>query len=48
MIADPGDYEGCLVRFPATLLERKPGQPGDLLVLAAGQTSVTARLPAFR
>lgn len=46
VIADPGDYEGCLVRFPATLLERKPGQRGDLLLLTAGKTSVTARLPA--
>lgn len=44
VIADPGDYEGCLVRFPATLLERKPGQHGDLLVLAAGETGVTARM----
>lgn len=46
VIADPGDYEGCLVRFPATLLERKPGKSGDLLVLAAGETSVTARMTA--
>jgi signal transduction histidine kinase len=46
VIADPGDYEGCLVRFPATLLERSPGRQGDLLVLAAGKTSVTARVTA--
>jgi signal transduction histidine kinase len=46
VIADPGDYEGCLVRFPATLLERKPGRNGDLLVLAAGETGVTARMTA--
>jgi len=44
VIANPGDYEGCLVRFPATLLERKKGLDSDLLVLAAGETSVTARL----
>jgi signal transduction histidine kinase len=44
VIAHPGDYEGCLVRFPATLLERKAGRDSDLLVLAAGETSVTARL----
>ena len=46
VIADPGDFEGCLVRFPATLLERKPGKSGDLLVLAVGETSVTARMTA--
>jgi len=45
VIAQPGDYEGCLVRFPARLLERKPGQSRELLVLAAGETSVTARIP---
>ena len=42
VIADPGDYDGCLVRFPATLLEQKPGRTGDLLILAAGESSVTA------
>ena len=45
-IADPGDYEGCLVRFPTVLLERKSGQGGEMLVLAAGETSVTARVSA--
>lgn len=44
VIAEPGAYEGCLVRFPATLLERKAGNNSELLVLAAGEMSVTARL----
>jgi signal transduction histidine kinase len=43
-IAEPGDYEGCLVRFPALLLERASFRGGDLLVLAAGKTSVTVRV----
>jgi len=50
IIALPGDYDGCLIRFPATLVERRLGDTDGTLVLAAGKTTVLARtdLPTFR
>ena len=46
IIAFPGDYEGCLVTFPATLLERQATHAGGSLILAAGKTTVVAILSA--
>lgn len=46
LMASPGDYEGCLVRFPATLVEPQATADGGVLVLAAGKTNVTASVPA--
>lgn len=43
-IATPGDYEGCLVRFPARLLEKKTSHEETILFLMAGKTSVNAIL----
>jgi len=42
VMARPGDYEGCLIRFPARLLEARVSHEGGLLVLSAGKTSVVA------
>jgi signal transduction histidine kinase len=42
VMASPGDYEGCLIRFPARLLEARVSNDGGLLVLSAGKTSVVA------
>ena len=42
VMARPGDYEGCLIRFPARLLEARVSNDGGLLVLSAGKTSVVA------
>ena len=42
-IALPGDYDGCLIRFAAVLVERRRGDGEGTLVLAAGRTTVLAR-----
>lgn len=42
VMASPGDYEGCLIRFPAHLLEARLSHDGGLLVLSAGRTNVVA------
>jgi signal transduction histidine kinase len=42
-IALPGDYDGCLIRFPATLVERNRGEMNGTFVLSAGKTTVMAR-----
>ncbi len=44
-IAEPTNYAGVLVRFPATLAERQRFQDGWILSLSRGETSVLARLP---
>jgi signal transduction histidine kinase len=44
VMADPGDYEGCLVQFPAQLLEKKVSSEATTLFLLAGQTTVAAIL----
>ena len=43
-IAEPGDFIGCLVRHPATLVEARPTEAGGELLLRAGSALVTARL----
>jgi len=42
VMASPGDYEGCLIRFPARLLEARASHETGLLLLSAGKTSVVA------
>ena len=42
VMASPGDYEGCLIRFPARLLEARVSHDSGLLLLSAGKTSVVA------
>jgi len=41
----PDDYAGCLVRFPAKLIDRIATREGGTLVLASGLSTVTAMLP---
>lgn len=43
IMALPGDYDGSLIRFPATLVEKRRGDTEAILVLAAGRTTVLAR-----
>lgn len=42
LVIPPGDYEGCLVSFPARLLGMNPVSDGGQLVLAAGSSTLTA------
>lgn len=42
IMAKPGDYEGCLIRFAARLLELHATHDGGVLMLGAGGTAVTA------
>ncbi|MFM8413740.1 MAG: sensor histidine kinase [Planctomycetota bacterium] len=44
-VAEPTNYAGVLVRFPATLVERQRLQDGWMLTLAHGESSTVARLP---
>jgi signal transduction histidine kinase len=44
--ASPGDYEGCLIRFPARLLDATPRTDGGLLSLATDGATVSARAGA--
>lgn len=45
VIAVPGDYDGCLVTFPARVVEVKPAGPdGGLLALSSGNTTLQALL----
>ena len=43
-IAKPGDFVGCLVRHPATLVETRASEAGGELLLRAGRALVTAQL----
>ncbi|MFM1997293.1 MAG: hypothetical protein RLZZ111_1680 [Planctomycetota bacterium] len=42
VVAPPGDYEGCLVTFPARLLGMNPVHGGAQVVLAAGHSTLNA------
>lgn len=46
LMAHPGDYQGCLVQFPARLVEARASVAGGGLVLAAKDTSVIATASA--
>jgi len=43
-MADPSDCDGCLVTFPATLIEAKSSERSGELVLSAGTSTVVATL----
>jgi signal transduction histidine kinase len=43
LVAKPGDYSGCLVRFPARLVERSADKIDNLLVLSTESATVVAR-----
>ncbi len=43
--AEPSDFQGCLVRFPARLVDVQAGPAGKSLVLKSEETTVLARLP---
>jgi signal transduction histidine kinase len=42
--ADPGDYNGCLIRFPARLVDFQAEKHWGTLVLSTGSTTVTAEV----
>lgn len=44
MMAEPSDCDGCLVTFPATVIETQRSDGGGDLVLSAGESTVAARL----
>lgn len=45
VVADPGDYSGCLVRFRARLIDRHVEGRDSLLVVSTGSATVAARCP---
>lgn len=46
LVAVPGDYDCCLVEFPARLMEVQQTSAGGALLLASGQTMLTAVVPS--
>lgn len=42
LMAQPGDYQGCLVQFPARLIEARPTAAGGGLVLSDADTNLFA------
>lgn len=42
LVIPPGDYEGCLVSFPARFLGMNPSSDGGQLMLATGSSTLTA------
>ena len=42
LVIPPGDYEGCLVSFPARFLGMNPSSDGGHLMLATGNSTLTA------
>lgn len=45
LMAKPGDFEGCLVRFSARVIGVQTTPEGAIVVMTSGQSSVIARLP---
>jgi signal transduction histidine kinase len=45
LMARPGDFEGCLVRFTAQVVNLQTTPEGGIVVMTAGHSSVIARLP---
>lgn len=41
-VAAPGDYKGCLVTFPARVVDVQASGPGGVVLLHSGSTSVVA------
>ena len=44
LAATPGDFDGCLVTFPARVIEVKPLNTGGQLTLSSGNTTIAAIL----
>jgi signal transduction histidine kinase len=44
-LASPGDFDGCVIRFPGRLIEIERATEDSLLVLACEGTNVVARIP---
>lgn len=44
LVAKPGNYDGCLVTFPARLIEIERTRAGGMLSLASGQSTLQAML----
>jgi len=44
MMARPGDCDGCLISFPATVIETQQSAGGGDIVLSAGESTLAARL----
>lgn len=44
LIAEPGDYDGCLVSFRGRLVEIRRGVTGGVLLVSCGKSAVTAVL----
>ena len=44
LVAKPGNYDGCLVTFPARLIEIERTRAGGMLTLASGQSTLQAML----
>ena len=45
LLAEPGDYDGCLIAFPARLVEMQRTAEGGALLLVAGKSTLAAVLP---
>jgi signal transduction histidine kinase len=45
LMAKPGDFEGCLVRFPAEVVDVQSSPVGAIVLMAADSVSVIARMP---
>jgi signal transduction histidine kinase len=50
LVAKPGNFDGCLIRFPAHLVEIAKTRGGGLLTLVSGESSIQAVLrdPEFQ
>jgi len=45
-VAQPGNYDGCLITFPARLVELEKTRAGGVLALVSGESSLQASLRA--
>ena len=45
LLAEPGDYDGCLIAFRAKLVEMQRTVDGGALLLTAGKSTLAAELP---
>jgi signal transduction histidine kinase len=45
LVAVPGDYDCCLIEFPARLMEVQQTSAGGAVLLASGRTTLTAIVP---
>ncbi len=45
LLANPGDYDGCLIEFPARLMEIRQTTPGAALLVSTGETTLPVLIP---